>query len=185
MSPSVDARLKQLHDFIDQQGPRGKNYSCNHDVQRERGERNQLCRDLELSRTRSTDGRRPAGPRAAPPEHRGDDGDAEADRGAVTPLDVPMRVRVVDFTARQPVGNREKPKDREYDRDQERDRSISKMRFCRSAGLTPGTLAACASESGLRAASFCRDSTESVRILSYGASCGSANSPMRRNRSAA
>jgi hypothetical protein len=103
---------------------------------------------------------------ATAPQDRRDDGDADADRRAVAPLDVPMRVRIVDFTTRQPVGNREKPEDREYDRDQERDRSISKIRFCRSAGLTPGTLAACASESGLRAASFCRDSTDSVRIRS-------------------
>ena len=53
-----------------------------------------------------------------------------------------MCIRGIDFTAGKPVGDREESEDRQRDRDQERDRSISKMRFCKSAGLTPGTLAA-------------------------------------------
>jgi hypothetical protein len=49
VSRSINAGLKQLDDFIDQQRPSGKNNARDNGVQRERGERNQLCGEREMA----------------------------------------------------------------------------------------------------------------------------------------
>ena len=154
----VDSRLKYLHDFVDQQRVPGEDRPRDDGVQYKCANRNQRFEDLEspgpitvgcCARRRYS-----CGVRSISPPDRRNDGDAQANGRAIAPPDETVRIRAVYFTAGKPIGEREKSEDRERDRDQERDRSISKMRFCKSAGLTPGTLAACASDSGRRAASF-------------------------------
>jgi hypothetical protein len=175
MPSHVHPRLKQLHHLVDQQRSSGKDEACDDRVEEE-------CRQWHPQLDRAKDARAFHGSgrarlqiirryrrrrgRTATPNDRGNDSDPQANGRSIPPFDETVCVGVVDFAAGKPIGNRKETEDRQCDRDQERDRSISRMRFCRSAGLTPGTLAACASESGLRAASFCRDSIESVRIRS-------------------
>ncbi len=154
------SRLKELNDLVDQQRVSGEHRPRDPDVERKRRQREKPRHTISQPFLSLGAGPQPV-VGLAPEQQDGDDRYTKADAGPVSPLDEPMRIRTIGLPARKPVCDREEPENREsFNRDQLRDRSISSTRFCRSAGLTPGILAAWASDCGRRAASFCRDSVE-------------------------